>query len=172
MDDGTKRAPSSPYRVPAPRPGPPRPALIVLTLVALGCIALAIFTSHKLYRMAQLRGEIAGAEARVVTFRGLKQSFNRESGRFRIDDAVTGEEREIQLRMTQAERYGVGEQLSVRCLPGSSECFVPDSIFISDGNWNFDLGLLTIELVGFAAAVRSIVKRVRTWRAAVRASIR
>lgn len=106
-----------------------------------------------------------------MTFEGLKRAYDTRSGRFLLRDTVTGEEREIQLRMTQADRYRMGEAISVRCMPNAGECFVRDSIYIDDGNRDFDIGLLVVEWIGLAASVRAIVKRVGAWRAAVRGSV-
>src|SRR5690348_491229 len=65
----------SPYRAFVPPPPPPRPSVAIFVVIGLGCAALAAFTSHKLYVMAELRGDIAGIPERELVVEGAVRRY-------------------------------------------------------------------------------------------------
>lgn len=160
-----------PYRAPAPLPLPERPQHRLLIAVAIGCAALAAFTSNKLYRMAQLRGDLPGIEERTMLITRELRRFGTSALEVEVVDAARPAagtyKHQIDTRNQTVFTNVIGDELRLRCLGG--QCYGPRSVYIDDGNRQFDVGLLCVELAGLAACAVAIARRRRAWRGAVRA---
>lgn len=145
----------------------PRPAYRMLAVGALAALALAAFTGHKLLVMAKLRGELAGVEPRTLRLAHPLRRLSTDTLEFALAEPTRSAGAwTIQLTTDQAARHRVGDRLDVRC--DGSECYLPDSVYISDGNMQFDAVLLTLELGSAAACALVIARRWRRYRAARR----
>ncbi len=136
--------------------------------MCVGCALLCAFTTGKLTEMSRLRGESPGAPERVMTVEREVRRFNPSLAEYELNDARHGVWR-IQLTQTQIERVRYREPVTVRCLEDERECFVPDSIYVDDGNLGFDRALRMLEVFGLFAAALRIVWRLRAWRRELRA---
>lgn len=156
--------PPPPFAVPG---SPPRPAYRVLALGALAAVALTVFTAHKLVVMARMRGQLGDVPVRALIVEGVARRFAGGDAEYQLGDrSRPGEAWTIQLTADQAVRHPRGAIVEVRCDGG--ECYLPDSVYISDGNVQFDLALLAIELVSAAICLVVLARRWRAWRAAAR----
>ncbi|MBL8744661.1 MAG: hypothetical protein JNK04_26310 [Myxococcales bacterium] len=155
------------YREAPGRPAPPRPPVGLATAAAFGCIALAIFTSTKLFRMAQLRGDIGGIDAQEMTIGRELRRFNPGSAVYELRKPDSDAVHEIQINERGAHRNRTGERISVRCI--GRDCYSrADSVYIDDGNRQFDIMLLALELSGLVTSVVIVRRRLRAWREAQR----
>jgi hypothetical protein len=159
---------TTPYRERWRGPRPAFPNVILAVLVFLGCAALCAFTTGKLATMARLRGFTPGAPERVMTVERVRRTFNRSMAEYELVDEQRGTWG-IQLTRAQIARIRYQTPVFVRCLEDERECFVPDSVYISDGNFGFDRLLRALELLGLLAAATRIAWRLRGWRSALRA---
>jgi hypothetical protein len=157
-----------PYRERWRGPPPPRPNVLLAALVCLGCAALCAFTSHKLSVMSQLRGWTPGMPERVMTLAAIRRRFDTGSGEYLLTDARRGTWK-IQLTDRQLARIGYHVPVRVRCEERARECYVPDSVYVDDGNFGFDQMLRVLEALGVLASGLRIALRLRAWRRAVRA---
>jgi hypothetical protein len=139
---------TGPYREPTFRiPRQPLPISWLVGLLA--CALLAAYTSHKLVYMARLRGWLEGAPER--TYRVLSDYRMLGAATYVIDlQALDGDAARCTLQVRQADWVVLREGSTVRArrVPGERECFVPQSVYIEDGNVQFDAGLLSLEAVG------------------------
>lgn len=153
--------PSAPPPTPAATV-PPRPAYGMLVIGALAALALAAYTGHKLLVMAKLRGDLPGIAARELRLEGVQRRLSSDTLVFALADPTRPDGAwTIQLSPAQAMGHQVGATITVRC--DGRECYLPDSVYISDGNLVFDAVLLTLELGG---AVACLIVLTRRWRAA------
>ncbi len=130
---------------------PSRPRLLLGLLVA---AALALYTSHKLYTMARIRGFIG--ERSIETHRVSDKQM--ETGvRDRLfcflswGDAETGGDRggRVQVDCDYWKRARIGDSIEVVRLDRGAEAHpVGADVYASDGNFEFDLLLLAAELAG------------------------
>ena len=157
-----------PYRERGRGPRPAAPVVTVAALVFALCAALTAFTSHKLAVMARLRGWSPGAPSRVMRVVGVRRRFNASAAEYNLLDGAGGEWA-MQLTRAQIERIGFHEPVVVRCLDAERECFVPDSVYIDEGNFGFDRTLLAMEVFGLLASGLLLAWRVRRWRGELRA---
>jgi hypothetical protein len=136
----------------------------------LGCAALATFTSHKLFVMAKLRGDIGDLPQRELVVDGRLRGFPDGSGVYALYDPARREASKLEIQFTsaQAERYRPHARIVVRCEETGRACYMPDSVYIDDGNRSFDLGLLVIELSGLTACLVALGRRRAAWHAALR----
>ena len=145
----------------------PRPAYRMLAVGALAALALAAFTGHKLLVMAKLRGDLPGIAPRTLRVAYPLRRLSPDTQEFALADPTqTARAWTIQLTTDQAARHPVGDTLDVRC--DGAECYLPDSVYISDGNMQFDTVLLALELGCAAACAIAIARRWRRYRAARR----
>lgn len=152
-----KTTSASPYREAPSRPAPRRPPYWVLAAIALGCVGLLCVTTHKLYVMLLLRGDIEGIAPRLVVLGPSKQVWpNGVDLRVVTDPATHDPVGEIQVARGQASSVPSGAPISVRCRNG--QCYAPESIYIDDDNLFFDEMLLAGETVGFAAALWGLAR--------------
>ncbi len=162
----------TPYRAPwlPPRSRLPLLPLLPATLGALVAIAAMTFTANKLVVGARLRGDIDGIEGRMVVLLQEVRRFDAKSAEYSLGDAFTREPLgyTIQLRESQAATHRSGKAMFVRCLDDERACYTRGSVYISDGNRNFDLVLLGIELLGLGVALRALAWHVRAWRMSIR----
>ncbi|MEZ4400843.1 MAG: hypothetical protein R3B06_12535 [Kofleriaceae bacterium] len=148
---------------------PPRPAYRMLALVAVTALGLTAFTTHKLVVMARMRGELGDVPVRALVVEGMTRSIARDAAEYQLGDPTRPEVAyTIQLTDDQAARHPRGAVVGVRC--NGAECYLPDSVYISDGNLQFDLVLLVIELAAAAGCLVVLARRWRAWRAAARGS--
>ncbi|TAK20034.1 MAG: hypothetical protein EPO40_32565 [Myxococcaceae bacterium] len=159
---------SIPYRERWRGPRPQRPGITLAALVFLCSAALCAFTSHKLAVMSRLRGWTPGAPQRVMTVEHILRRFNASMGEYQLVDAHGGTWK-MQLTAEQLDRIGYHQPVAVRCLEDERECFVPDSVYISDGNFGFDHALRALESLGMLASGLRVGWRLRAWRREVRA---
>ena len=159
---------NTPYRERWRGPRPAFPNVILAALVFLGCAALSVFTTEKLATMARLRGFTPGAPERVMTVERVRRTFNPAMAEYDLADERHGTWK-IQLTQAQIERIRYQTPVFVRCLEDERECFVPDSVYISDGNFGFDRLLRAMEIFGLLAAALRITWRLRGWRREQRA---
>ncbi|MBK9033154.1 MAG: hypothetical protein IPL61_18100 [Myxococcales bacterium] len=146
---------------------PPRPAYRMLALGALAAVALTAFTTHKLVVMARMRGELGDVPVRALIVEGVARRFSDGGAEYQLGDRARPDAAwTIQLTADQAARHPRGAVVEVRC--DADECYLPDSVYISDGNVQFDLALLAIELAGAAVCLGVLARRWRAWRAASR----
>ncbi len=157
-----------PYRERWRGPRPQRPNVTLAALVFVGCTALCGFTSQKLAVMSRLRGFTPGVPQRVMTVENILRRFNASMGEYQLVDASGGTWK-IQLTTEQLDRIGYHQGVAVRCLDEERECFVPDSVYISDGNFGFDQLLRAVECLGMLASGLRVGWRLRAWRREVRA---
>lgn len=143
--------PTTPYRA-APPLRPSRAALVGPLVGAALCALLAVFTSHKLVAMARLRGWLDGAPPRTLVVAGEGTPLGTSTVVIPLSDPLApGAARDsIQARAHQFGRLRLGASVTVRC-DSSRECYLPDSVYIEDGNVAFDLALLALELGGLVA---------------------
>jgi hypothetical protein len=162
-----------PYRAPAPLAAPPRPETRLLTVVAIACLALAAFTSNKLYRMAQLRGDLPGIPERTMVVTRELRRFGMSALEVEVIDAARPAagawKHQIATDGGVVFTNIVGSELRLRCIDSSRDCYGPGSVYIDDGNRSFDVGLLCLELAGLAAAGFALWRRRRAYRGALRA---
>jgi hypothetical protein len=160
-----RAAQTASYREAPPRPPPARPPIKLRAVAAVGCLALTLFTSNKLWTMARLRGDIDGIpEREMIVGRELRRFQSRSNAVvFRLRDEQ-GSDWEIQLNEGNPRRNRTGERIRVRCLESSRDCYARESVYIDDGNRQFDIALLTIEIAGLIASLLLIRHRIKTWR--------
>ena len=145
----------------------PRPAYRMLAVGALAALALAAFTGHKLLVMAKLRGDVAGIEPRSLRIAYPLRRLAADTQEFRLADPARRDAAwTIQLTTAEAARHRVGDTIVVRC--DGAECYLPDAVYINDGNMQFDTALLALELASAAACLIVIARRWRRYRAARR----
>lgn len=145
----------------------PRPGYRVLAIGALATLALAAGTGHKLLVMAKLRGDVAGIEPRSLRIAYPLRRLAADTQEFRLADPARRDAPwTIQLTTAQAARHRVGDTIVVRC--DGAECYLPDAVYINDGNMQFDTALLALELASAAACLIVIARRQRAARAARR----
>jgi hypothetical protein len=145
----------------------PRPAYRWLVVGALAALALAVFTGHKLLVMAKLRGDLDGIEPRTQRLAYPLRRLSPDTQVFALAEPTqTASTWTIQLTTDQAARHRVGDTIDVRC--DGAECYLPDSVYISDGNMQFDAVLLALELGSAAACALVMARRWRRYRAARR----
>lgn len=145
----------------------PRPAYRMLAVGALAALALAAFTGHKLLVMAKLRGDLAGIEPRTLRLAYPLRRLSTDTQEFALAEPTqTASAWSIQLTTDQAARHRVGDTIVVRC--DGAECYLPDSVYISDGNMQFDAVLLALELGSVTACALVFARRWRRYRAARR----
>lgn len=144
--------------------GPPRPPTRRLALALVACLGLLAFTSNKLYVGAQLRGELDGIPTRAMVLGAPA----RELGEGTVEHWLSppgqldAAEHTIQLVPSQRRRMAIGDTLAVRC--DGRECYLPDSVYISDGNRSFDIALLGLEALGTVVVIGLWLMRWRAWR--------
>ena len=134
---------------------------LLTAVVALGLAAL--ITIPKLYRMAQIKAWIPGAtitrEVVAQKWHQLPSEYPRERDVYWISWGPAPI-REVGPHRTNLEaddwaRVEVGQPVNVVRIPGDEHTYTQNDIFVSTGNFVFDIVLLLIELtVGVAAIVR------------------
>ena len=156
----------TPYREPWRPPPPPLPPLLGLALGALLAGGLAVFTSNKLYVMAQLRGDIAGIPERELVFSRELVRYSGKSASYALSDPTDpdAEPFRIQIQASRIGDYQYGQLVKVRCIESERQCYVRGSVYIDDGNRSFDLVLLAVELTALAGCTWAGVRRWRAWK--------
>lgn len=137
-----------------------------LTKAAILVIALglaAAITGPKLYRMAQIKGFVDGAQTEIVTVTN-KWHQSVQGRRAREVYWVTWTNQDIKqvgshrLNLT-AERWNsveIGDKIELIRLPGRDKAYDSAGIFVSEGNFIFDLLLLLLEIgvtIGMAISI-------------------
>ncbi|HEX7842406.1 MAG TPA: hypothetical protein VF469_33265 [Kofleriaceae bacterium] len=149
------------------------PAPIVLGLVV--ALGLAIYTTHKLHKMARIRGLIGDVpvEQHVVA-RKAQQPGRRTVVCFLWwrDDPPHGPEHRVQADCDYWKQVRIGDPIEIVRPDGSDDDDVylrRGEIYASDGNFRFDFVLLAAELgaVGYCAyrLLRGAARRRRDSRA-------
>ncbi len=162
--------PAAPYRAPQPLALPPRPPLAGLATATVVCALLAAYTTSKLDTMARLRGDVPGIAPRTMVLVGLRRRFSPHQAEYDLvatDDRARGAWT-IQLTSTQMRDRRYGDALRVRCLDDDRACYLRDSVYVSDGNVQFDHGLRVIELAGLAVCLTVMARRIVRWRMLLR----
>ena len=126
----------------------PRGLAITITLLSLG---LLLFTSQKIYAMAQIRGWLAGGtKERVrVTSKWFKPpstywvAWGNQNIRVMSDSRINIQQ-ELWLKIE------VGNLIEIVKLGDSPTPYLKDGIYTSNGNFIFDFGLLLLEIVGIS----------------------
>lgn len=164
------RGPAAPYRAPQPLALPPRPPLAGLATTAIVCALLAAFTTSKLDTMARLRGDAPGIAPRAMVLVGERRRFSPHQAEYDLVAPDDGAHTPwtIQLTSTQMRDRRYGDELRVRCLDDSRECYLRDSVYVNDGNVQFDHGLQVIELAGLACCLAVMARRLVRWRMLLR----
>jgi hypothetical protein len=161
----TGETPLGSYREAPPRPPPARPPIKLAFAIALGCFALAIFTSSKLWTMAKLRGDVDGIPEQEMSVGRELSRFGSGAVVYQLIDERGGEWK-IQAGEAQAKSYRSyeGAKVRVRCLERSHDCYQRGSVYIDDGNRQFDFMLLAIEISGLLASLVVVQRRRAAWR--------
>ncbi len=126
---------------------------LVIGGVAL-CVAV-LMTGPKLFGMCQIKGWVPGATVRteLITqkWHEMRSEFDEIShvywiawGRRPIREV--GDHR-LNLEPEQWEAVRVGDRVEIIRVPGDSWPHTRDGIFVSPGNFQFDIGLLIAELI-------------------------
>lgn len=162
--------PGAPYRSPQPLARPPRPPLAALGATALLLSFLGAFTTSKLETMAMLRGDAPGIAPRDMQLVGERRRFTPYQAEYDLvaPDDPTRAVWTIQLTSTQMRERRYGDVLRVRCLDDERACYLRDSVYVNDGNVQFDRTLRVIELAILAVCVAVLARRIVRWRAALR----
>jgi hypothetical protein len=129
------------------------PLLVIgacIVLLAMGPLALSLYTASKLERMRMVRGELAGA--RLVTGsvdrKWVERSPNGDVHYLELhwnDRGRVDSERD-NVEASEYDRLEVGGPIRVAILP-DGDVELPDGIWASSGNLAFDRGLLVGERV-------------------------
>jgi hypothetical protein len=120
-----------------------------ITLLAMGPLALSVYTTNKVERMGMVRGEIAGA--RFVTGTVDRKWIDRAAnGDVHWLEVRYGTDRtDVRRENVDAgvwSRLAVGGSISVAMLP-DGDAVLPDGIWASVKNLEFDRGLLVAERI-------------------------
>jgi hypothetical protein len=112
-------------------------------------LVIAVLTSRKLFRMAQVRGWISGARPETA----LVVRKWRKSGRYLRYVTKEGQEEQ---RVPEALFHSVevGGQVEVRYLPGDRTPHLARGVYASRGNFIFDGFLLLLELAAILYFLR------------------
>jgi hypothetical protein len=124
------------------------PPIIPLVLF----LAIAVLTSRKIFRMAQIRGWISGAR----TEHALVVHKWRESGRYlRYVTKEGPEEQRVPEELYHS--VNVGDQVEVRYLEGDRTPYLARGVYASPGNFIFDGFLLLLEIAAILFFLRQFV---------------
>lgn len=129
-----------------------------LLIGAIACLALATYTSYKLYRMARIRGYIGAPpiEERIVEGKTSRDTRGRY-GTTTTCWLYAGDDR-IQADCGYWATVRAGDRIEVVTVDG--ELFLNrGEIYTSDGNFVFDFVLLAIELGGLITCLTLLVRR-------------
>lgn len=129
------------------------PLLVIgacVALLAMGPVALSVYTANKIERMRMVRGEIPGA--RFVTGKVERKWMDRSSNgtvyylelRWHDGERVDGERDNVEPDVYN--RLTVDGPIRIAILP-DADAELPDGIWASSGNLAFDRGLLVVERV-------------------------
>lgn len=124
---------------------------VLALIVALG-VGIGV-TGPKLYKMAQIKGWLPGATAAdwTVTQKWHQTPNQHPSGRNTYWIATTEEDirkigpHRLNVPSEKWESLKEGDKLEIVSVPGDPAPYLRDGIFVSWGNFAFDLALLGVE---------------------------
>ena len=139
-----------------------------------GCsFLLLLITAPKLYEMLQIEGWIPGGRVQQVTITAKAHRSAEESqdGREVFWIAWNGgdiSKRGAHRTSVFEEKWvalKVGDPLEIVSIPGSSGTYLRHGdIYVSPGNFVFDIVLLLLEVFGISFALQVLVDNLRAWR--------
>jgi hypothetical protein len=148
-----------------------RPGLLFWVL-AVSCPLLFAFTSHKLYQMARLRGWVGHLRVEHKTVHAF-WTQDASNGRtcwvsWTNEDVTASGPHRTNMDCEHREHLKVGDPIEILYLPsedgpGDTPYLRNGDIYSSDGNFQFDLGLLILELAGCAYFVTRLIR----WRKSI-----
>lgn len=130
--------------------------MLTLLRILAACLLgyLAFFTSAKLLKMARIRGFIEGPPpvSKRITDKAVLQGKYGDSYWIAWDGADIRRPSKSRLNLPEEAwgRYSVGDQFQVFLFPGETWAYSREDIYVSDGNFVFDLILLSLWLVGLS----------------------
>jgi hypothetical protein len=144
--------------------------LIAATLIGLTCLALLIGnTGPKIFEMFKIKGWLPGGvtERVTITSKSFASAENSVDGREFYYVAWNGAD--INLPSNQRENLTferwsglkAGDTLEIVAIPWTGKTYQRDGIFVSFGNFIFDLILVLIELSGIYLAYEVFTRRFR-----------
>jgi hypothetical protein len=129
-------------------------AFILMFLVAW----VALFTAGKLYKMASIRGWVPGAiyKEHVVTDKRVLEGTYGPVHWLAWSDADITERSPMRenVEKEQWDNIAIGATITMAYYRDDPEPYKPDGIFVSAGNFVFDLLLLTLELAAIIGLAR------------------
>ena len=139
----------NPYR-PIPEPVRPSvPRFKVTLVVVIVSAALALFTGRKLHVMAGLRGMRPGYPQRTMIVGGDVRRYQDGARVIALFDPANPNHApyEIQVQPDGLGDFREHSDVRVRCVEEDHECYGATSVYIDDGNFSFDQGLLALECI-------------------------
>lgn len=127
----------------------PRSTLALIIFVV--CCLLAVFTGFKLYRMAQIRGWVPGAKITTytVTQKAVTKGWRGRDAyviSWKNENIQTPSHNRVFVPYEKWKNIRIGSQVDIARVGNSEEPYLLDDIYVSDGNFVFDIMLLCTEL--------------------------
>jgi len=127
-----------------------RPSKLSPVLGLAIAVALAMYTTHKLHKMARIRGFIGEPRIERHIVSGKNRAPARRTTVCFLRWTEGGSEHRVQADCAYWEQTAIGDPIElVRLDVDDDEAYLREGdIYASDGNFYFDFVLLAVELVG------------------------
>jgi hypothetical protein len=141
-------------------------------IVGVVSVLLILTTVPKLYEMFQIKGWIPGGRPQQVTITAKLHQTPEQSPDGREVYWIAWNGGDINRRgahrtnmvYEQWTTAKVGDPLEIVYIPLSGDTYLRDGIYVSFGNFAFDVLLLILELLGISFAIRVLRQKTRAWR--------
>jgi hypothetical protein len=131
-------------------------------LLLIVCVSLALVTTHKLYIMCAIKRWLPGAQAhgyrvrqKLVTKEELEDAYWIS---WTSEDIRQPGNHRTNIPREQWANLRIGDPVEIITVGDDPAPYVRDDIFVSPGNFGFDIVLLVAEVSGIVLAVRGLLR--------------